>query len=59
MSTGIAQQIVLPSRSKEKPFPDDFRLEEVAMPTIPPGDVLLRTKVFSLEPSKERFSARD
>ena len=50
MSTGNAQQIVLASRPKGKPTPDNFRLEEVTMPPVPPGGVLLRTKVFSLDP---------
>lgn len=50
MSTSTAQQIVLASRPKGKPTVDDFRLEEIAMPAIPPGGVLLRTEVFSLDP---------
>ena len=50
MSTSTAQQIVLVSRPKGTPTLDDFRLEEIAMPAIPPGGVLLRTLTFSLDP---------
>ena len=50
MSTSTAQQIVLAARPRGVPALDDFRLEEVAMPAIPPGGVLLHTRVFSLDP---------
>ena len=50
MSTGTARQIVLASRPKGTPTLDDFRLEEIAMPAVPPGGVLLRTLTFSLDP---------
>ena len=48
--TEMMQQIVLAARPKGKPTLDDFRLEEVAVPSAPPGGLLLRTKVLSLDP---------
>ncbi len=44
------QQIVLAARPKGKPTLEDFRLESVAMPAAPPGGLLLRTKILSLDP---------
>jgi len=44
------QQIVLASRPKGKPTLDNFRLEEVPTPACPPGGLLLRTLILSLDP---------
>jgi NADPH-dependent curcumin reductase len=44
------QQIVLASRPKGPPTPDNFRLENVAMPALPPGGLLLRALYLSLDP---------
>jgi NADPH-dependent curcumin reductase CurA len=45
-----AQRIVLVSRPVGEPKPDNFRLEDVAVPTPGPGQVLLRTIWLSLDP---------
>ncbi len=45
-----ARRIVLASRPVGEPKPNDFRLEEVAVPQPGPGQVLLRTKWLSLDP---------
>ena len=50
MTSSGAQRIVLAARPRGKPTLDDFRLEEIAMPAMPPGGVLLRTLAFSLDP---------
>ena len=44
------QQIVLASRPKGKPTLENFRLEEVPTPACPPGGLLLRTLILSLDP---------
>jgi NADPH-dependent curcumin reductase len=45
-----AKQIVLASRPKGLPTPENFRLEEVAMPELPKGGLLLRALYLSLDP---------
>ena len=45
-----ARRIVLASRPVGEPKPNDFRLEEVAVPQPGPGQVLLRTQWLSLDP---------
>ncbi len=46
----INRRIVLASRPPAAPDPGNFRLEEAAMPTAAPGEVLLRTLWLSLDP---------
>jgi len=48
MSQG--KRIVLAARPVGEPKPSDFRLEEFAVPTPGPGEVLLRTIWLSLDP---------
>src|SRR6202453_4963968 len=50
MKNPTSLQIVLASRPQGRPRPEDFRLEEVAIPEAPPGGVLLRTLFLSLDP---------
>src|SRR5258708_28908045 len=50
MSATIARQIVLAGRPQGKPRLADFRLEETAIPTPGPGQVLLRAQYLSLDP---------
>jgi NADPH-dependent curcumin reductase len=50
MKKSTSLQIVLASRPQGRPQPEDFHLEEVAMPVAPPGGVLLRTLYLSLDP---------
>lgn len=50
MVSSPASQIVLASRPKGLPQPENFRLEHVAMPAAPAGGVLLRTLYLSLDP---------
>jgi NADPH-dependent curcumin reductase len=50
MSATKASQIVLAARPKGKPRLSDFRLEETAIPTPGPGQVLLRVQYLSLDP---------
>jgi len=50
MKKSTSLQIVLASRPQGRPRPEDFRLEEVAMPVAQPGGVLLRTLYLSLDP---------
>jgi NADPH-dependent curcumin reductase CurA len=50
MSATKARQIVLAARPQGKPRPTDFRLEETAIPTPGPGQVLLRVQYLSLDP---------
>jgi NADPH-dependent curcumin reductase CurA len=42
MTQTKVKQIVLASRPKGPPTPENFRLMEVAMPAMPPGGLLLR-----------------
>src|SRR5260221_6240313 len=50
MSATKARQIVLAARPQGKPRVTDFRLEETAVPTPGPGQVLLRVQYLSLDP---------
>jgi NADPH-dependent curcumin reductase CurA len=50
MSETTVKQIVLASRSKGKPTAENFRLEEVAMPVLPAGGLLLRALYLSIDP---------
>ena len=49
-TTDINHRIVLASRPTGAPTPDNFRLEEVPIPTPGEGEVLLRTAFLSLDP---------
>jgi len=54
------RQIVLAARPQGKPRLTDFRLEETAIPTAGPGQVLLRVQFLSLDPyMRERMNARE
>jgi NADPH-dependent curcumin reductase len=50
MNAAVVRQIVLASRPKGPPTPDNFRIEDVAMPTLPRGGLLLRVLYLSLDP---------
>jgi NADPH-dependent curcumin reductase CurA len=50
MSEPAVRQIVLASRPKGLPTPENFRLEDVPMPALPPGGLLLRVLYLSLDP---------
>ncbi|HEY2136424.1 MAG TPA: NADP-dependent oxidoreductase [Xanthobacteraceae bacterium] len=50
MSESMARQIVLASRPRGRPMPENFRLEEVPQPALPPGGLLLRVLYLSLDP---------
>ena len=50
MATIKARQIVLATRPQGKPRLADFRLEEAAIPTPGPGQVLLRVQYLLLDP---------
>jgi len=50
MSAAKARQIVLAARPQGKPRLTDFRLEETAIPTPGPGQLLLRVQYLSLDP---------
>ena len=50
MSETKTKQIVLASRPKGKPAAENFRMEEVAMPALPKGGLLLRVLYLSLDP---------
>jgi NADPH-dependent curcumin reductase len=50
MSATKARQIVLAVRPQRKPRLTNFRLEETAIPTPGPGQVLLRVQYLSLDP---------
>src|SRR5256714_9295967 len=50
MSQPTVRQIVLASRPSGPPKPEDFRLEQVPMPELPPGGLLLRVLYLSLDP---------
>src|ERR1700736_1066321 len=50
MSVANARQIVLAARPQGKPRVTDFHLEETAIPTPGPGQVLLRVQYLSLDP---------
>jgi NADPH-dependent curcumin reductase len=50
MNTSTARQIVLAARPNGKPRLTDFRLEETAVPTPSPGQILLGVQYLSLDP---------
>src|SRR5208283_429183 len=50
MSDPVVRQIVLASRPNGPPKAENFRLEEVPMPKLPPGGLLLRVLYLSLDP---------
>jgi len=60
MSVTKARQIVLAARPQGKPRVTDFRLEETAVPTPGPGQVLLHVQYLSLDPyMRERMDDRE
>ena len=60
MSATKARQIVLATRPQGKPRVTDFRLEETAVPTPGPGQVLLHVQYLSLDPyMRERMDDRE
>ena len=50
MSEPAVRQIVLASRPNGPPTAENFRLEKVPMPSLPPGGLLLRVLYLSLDP---------
>jgi NADPH-dependent curcumin reductase CurA len=50
MSEPAVKQIVLASRPKGLPTSENFRMEEVPMPELPQGGLLLRVLYLSLDP---------
>src|ERR1700728_4061686 len=50
MSQPVVRQIVLASRPSGPPKPENFRLEQVPMPALPPGGLLLKVLYLSLDP---------
>jgi NADPH-dependent curcumin reductase len=50
MTQSTVRQIVLASRPKGPPTLENFRLEEVTMPLMPAGGLLLRVLYLSLDP---------
>src|SRR5215470_16439386 len=50
MSRQLARQIAMVSRPKGPPTLANFRLEEVPVPALPPGGLLLRVLYLSLDP---------
>ncbi|PTL76512.1 NADP-dependent oxidoreductase [Vitiosangium sp. GDMCC 1.1324] len=46
----VNRRVVLAARPRGQPTPQDFRLEEAAVPTPNEGEVLLRTLYLSLDP---------
>ncbi len=50
MTEPLARQIVLASRPKGPPTAANFRLEEIPMPQLPRGGLLLRVLYLSLDP---------
>src|SRR5246500_1699613 len=50
MSEAAVKQIVLASRPNGLPTPENFRLEDVPMPGVPQGGLLLRVLYLSLDP---------
>jgi hypothetical protein len=50
MNTPVARQIVLASRPQGRPTAANFRLEDIAMPQLPRGGLLLRVLYLSLDP---------
>ena len=50
MSEPAVRQFLLASRPKGLPTPENFRLEQVPMPELPQGGLLLRVLYLSLDP---------
>ena len=50
MSEPVVKQIVLASRPKGLPTHENFRLQDVPMPELPQGGLLLRVLYLSLDP---------
>ena len=50
MNSLTGRQIVLAARPNGKPKLTDFRLEEIAVPTPSPGQILLGVQYLSLDP---------
>jgi NADPH-dependent curcumin reductase len=50
MSEQAVKQIVLASRPNGPPTAENFRVEQVPMPPLPPGGLLLRVLYLSLDP---------
>jgi NADPH-dependent curcumin reductase len=50
MAASLAKQIVLASRPKGPPTAANFRLEEIPVPVLPVGGLLLRVLYLSLDP---------
>src|SRR4029450_4319961 len=50
MRDPAARKIFLAPRPKGPPTPENFRLEEVPMPVMPPAGLLLRVLYLSLDP---------
>lgn len=50
MTPTTLRQIVLASRPDGLPQPENFRLEEIAIPALPPGGILVRVLYLSLDP---------
>ena len=50
VSHTVNRRIVLNSRPVGAPTDENFHLEELAMPVLPVGQVLLRTLFLSLDP---------
>jgi len=50
MTQQMLTKIVLASRPNGRPQPDNFRLEQEALPALPRGGLLLRTLYLSLDP---------
>lgn len=54
------RQVVLASRPKGEPTPDDFRVETVDLPELAEGEILVRTTVMSVDPyMRGRMDDRD
>jgi NADPH-dependent curcumin reductase CurA len=50
MTAGKNRQILLASRPRGEPVPDNFKLVETDVPEPSPGQLLLRTIYLSLDP---------
>ncbi|NYT77601.1 NADP-dependent oxidoreductase [Alcaligenaceae bacterium] len=50
MAQQLSRQIVLAARPQGRPRPSDFRLEEVTLPEINDGELLLEVQYLSLDP---------
>lgn len=47
----LNRRIVLASRPTEVPVPENFRFEEVPVPELQDGEVLIENKVFAIDPA--------